>query len=119
MYAVTTGSVAGLTYLVLIVASFLNTEYRAIALLWPWEFILFVMWLVVFGIFGKMYVGENPEMDSGIKKMKRALWVDGFACLTALASFGYGLWVHVTHREVDFARGRPYFPKQKYGMSDM
>jgi len=30
----------------------------------------------VFGIFGKMYIKEDPEGDAGIKRMKAGVWVD-------------------------------------------
>ncbi|KAH8701740.1 hypothetical protein BGW36DRAFT_104450 [Talaromyces proteolyticus] len=41
-----------------------------------WEGIICILWLTLFGIFGKMYIGENPEGDSGITRMKHAVWVD-------------------------------------------
>lgn len=37
------------------------------------------MWLILltlFGIFGKMYFPEKPELDLGIVRMKHAVWVD-------------------------------------------
>lgn len=36
---------------------------------------IFICYLVAFGIFGKMFIGENPEGNSGIKRMKNAVWV--------------------------------------------
>lgn len=41
-----------------------------------WDWVLFVMWVVVFGIFGRMYISEAPEYDAGIVRMKNAVWVD-------------------------------------------
>lgn len=45
-------------------------------LLFPWDTILFILWVAVFGLFGSMYIHENPEGDSGVKRMKNAVWVD-------------------------------------------
>ncbi|KAF2015572.1 hypothetical protein BU24DRAFT_180603 [Aaosphaeria arxii CBS 175.79] len=33
-------------------------------------------YLVLFGIFGKMYISEDPEGNKGIIRMKNAVWVD-------------------------------------------
>ncbi|KAL8383602.1 hypothetical protein RB595_010681 [Gaeumannomyces hyphopodioides] len=41
-----------------------------------WNTILFVLWIAVFGVFGAMYVREDPEGDGGIKRMKDAVWID-------------------------------------------
>lgn len=35
-----------------------------------------VFWLTLFGIFGKMYLAEDPEGQEGIVRMKHAVWVD-------------------------------------------
>jgi hypothetical protein len=42
----------------------------------PWDILLFFLWIVVFGIFGDLYIGENAEGDSGVSRMKGAVWVD-------------------------------------------
>lgn len=39
------------------------------------DFIVFLCYLVAFGIFGSMYISENPEGNSGITRMKNAVWV--------------------------------------------
>uniref|UniRef100_A0A093X8R5 DNA-binding protein RHL1 n=1 Tax=Talaromyces marneffei PM1 TaxID=1077442 RepID=A0A093X8R5_TALMA len=44
--------------------------------LWLWEMFLCVIWLTLFGIFGKMYLPEHPEGDLDIVRMKHAVWVD-------------------------------------------
>ncbi|RDW72472.1 MARVEL domain-containing protein [Aspergillus mulundensis] len=53
--------------------------------LFAWESILVILWLVVFGIFGEMYigvyhVGGKDGGDSKVTRMRRAVWVD-LACL--------------------------------------
>ena len=37
---------------------------------------LSILWVVVFAIFGKMYIHEDPEGDKGVGRMKNAVWVD-------------------------------------------
>lgn len=41
-----------------------------------WDVVLFILWVAVFGLFGKMYIHEKAEMDSGIQRMKNAVWID-------------------------------------------
>lgn len=36
---------------------------------------VFICYLVAFGIFGKMYIPEDAEGNSGITRMKNAVWV--------------------------------------------
>ena len=38
--------------------------------------ILFILWISLFGLFGNMYIKENAEGDSGVQRMKNAVWVD-------------------------------------------
>lgn len=78
-----------------------------------WNFVLFILWIAVFGVFGsvcdhcvdsrsgadrrQMFIKEDPEGDSGIERMKSAVWVDlvnALLWLTAtLAAAGYW-WTH-------------------------
>ncbi|KAL4961817.1 MARVEL domain-containing protein [Aspergillus stella-maris] len=53
--------------------------------LFAWESVLVILWLVVFGIFGEMYIGVyhvgGKEGGEGkLTRMRRAVWVD-LACL--------------------------------------
>ncbi|EOD51001.1 hypothetical protein UCRNP2_2226 [Neofusicoccum parvum UCRNP2] len=41
-----------------------------------WDWVLFILWVVLFGIFGRMYINEAPEYVGGITRMKNAVWVD-------------------------------------------
>jgi hypothetical protein len=45
-------------------------------IIWPADVLLWFCWLVVFGIFGKMYITEDPEGDAGVQRMKNAVWID-------------------------------------------
>jgi len=64
-----------------------------IPLIFAWDFIVFFLWIVLFGIFGNMYIKEHAEGDSGVQRMKNAVWVDLVNMLlwliTALAMAGY------------------------------
>ena len=50
-----------------------------------WEFVLTILWLTLFGIFGKMYIGVYPGDDKSksglgdsakIDRMRHAVWID-------------------------------------------
>ncbi|OKL61028.1 hypothetical protein UA08_03834 [Talaromyces atroroseus] len=73
-----------------------------------WEVILCIFWLVLFGIFGKMYISEDAEGQSGIKRMKRAVWVDFMNLLLwATTATGCGLrwWRALTSRDAQTQAG--------------
>ncbi|EEP78879.1 predicted protein [Uncinocarpus reesii 1704] len=38
--------------------------------------LMFILWLVVFGIFAKMYVSVDDKKDPSLKRMHHAVWVD-------------------------------------------
>ncbi|KAL1310544.1 hypothetical protein AAFC00_000824 [Neodothiora populina] len=48
---------------------------------WRWfvvgDFILFVLWTALFGLFGSMYIPAHPTPEQhGQRRMKNAVWVD-------------------------------------------
>lgn len=92
VYAEVVGGLSAVTALVYFIPFILRFW-----LVWVWDLVLFVLWIALFGIFGKMYIHENPEGDSGIQRMKNAVWVDLVSALLwlllAVASFGYW-WGH-------------------------
>lgn len=47
-----------------------------IRILAPWDFVLFILWCALFGVFGKMYIGTNSAYSDGITRMKNAVWID-------------------------------------------
>jgi hypothetical protein len=56
----------------------------AVACMTPWvkawflfilDYLMFLLYLVAFGIFGKMYINEDPEGNKGIIRMKHAVWI--------------------------------------------
>ncbi|KAF6239155.1 hypothetical protein HO173_003028 [Letharia columbiana] len=40
-----------------------------------WDLVLFILWVAVFGVFGKIYIHAKP-VNGGVKRMKNAVWVD-------------------------------------------
>ena len=65
--------------------------------IFAWETVLFILWIVVFAIFGTMYIKEDPEGNADIQRMKNAVWVDLAEALLFLigsvVSFVYW-WMH-------------------------
>ena len=47
-----------------------------------------IMFTALFGVFGKMFINENPEGDSGIQQMKNAVWVDLGKMIHSLTALG-------------------------------
>ena len=39
------------------------------------DVVVFICFLVAFGIFGRMYIGEDAEGDKGVTRMKNGVWV--------------------------------------------
>ena len=69
-----------------------------------WEFILCILWLTLFGIFGKMYIGAHPSTSaeksglgdaSKINRMRHATWVDivNLVMWTFTASWALMRWL--------------------------
>jgi hypothetical protein len=63
----------------------------------PWMFylvdtVLALGWMVVFGIFGKLYIPEDAEGDGPIQRMKDFVWVDLTCFLLWLFTAVIGLW---------------------------
>jgi hypothetical protein len=63
----------------------------------PWGFyvvdlLLGLGWMVVFGIFGKLYIPEDAEGDRGIQRMKDLVWVDMCSMFLWFFTAVWGLW---------------------------
>lgn len=42
-----------------------------------WDWILFILWVALFGVFGDIYIGSHPTPEqSGQIRMKNAVWID-------------------------------------------
>jgi len=81
VYAVVVGSFSAVSSVVYMIPFICR-----IPLLFIWDTILFILWIALFGVFGNMYIHANPEGDSGIQRMKNAVWVDLINALLWLAS---------------------------------
>jgi hypothetical protein len=57
------------------------------------DVLAFFFYLVLFGIFGKMYIKENPEGNKGIIRMKNAVWIDLVNMILWLGTAVYGAFV--------------------------
>ncbi|KAL2689274.1 hypothetical protein Neosp_003326 [[Neocosmospora] mangrovei] len=115
VYAVVVGSISAVTCVVYFVPFILRIAGVVVAI---WDFILFILWIALFGVFGKcrrstaafdgssadssvtrvqMYISEDAEGDSDVQRMKNAVWVDLASALlwliATLAALGYW-WKH-------------------------
>lgn len=61
--------------------------------------VVWFLWLVLFGIFGKMYINEDPEGNSGIIRMKRAAWIDMVNMLLWFITAAWGGWEFWRYRK--------------------
>lgn len=94
VYAEVVGGLSAFTAILYLVPFILR-----FAFVWIWNLVLFVLWIVLFGVFGKMYIREDPEGDSGVIRMKHAVWVDLANALLWLITFLGALGYWVRHRE--------------------
>ena len=75
VYAVAIGGISAVTCLVYAIPMF--KSYWAFG----WDWILFVLWTAVFGLFGKIYIPAHPKASQDRQvRMKNAVWVD-LACM--------------------------------------
>ncbi|RYP70470.1 hypothetical protein DL769_004959 [Monosporascus sp. CRB-8-3] len=71
VYAAVVGTLAAVTALLYLIPSILR--FAAVP---AWSLVLFVLWIALFGVFGGMYIREDPEGNDGVQRMKNAVWVD-------------------------------------------
>ncbi|GAB7350112.1 hypothetical protein MBLNU459_g0777t1 [Dothideomycetes sp. NU459] len=56
--------------------------------LFIWDFVIFILWTALFGVFGKIYIHAHPTpKQSGQIRMKHAVWVDLANMLLWLITF--------------------------------
>lgn len=104
-FAVVVGSMAAVTALIFALIS-LIWEYRVVAMLFAWEWILVILWAAVTGLFGSMYFNENPEMDAGVKSMKTAADFDAVNLVLWFLSAVMGVVVFFTSGRRTLHTGR-------------
>ncbi|KAH8159889.1 hypothetical protein CIB48_g8359 [Xylaria polymorpha] len=71
VYAVVVASISAVTSIAYLIPAILRLVVVPI-----WSCILFLLWIILFGMFADMYIREDPEGNSGIQRMKNAIWVD-------------------------------------------
>ncbi|KAI2619703.1 hypothetical protein GGR54DRAFT_603270 [Hypoxylon sp. NC1633] len=94
VYAEVVGGLGALTAVLYLVPFILR--FAAVPI---WSFILFVLWIALFGLFGSMYIHEDPEGNGDIQRMKNAVWVDLANALLWLIGFVGSAAYWWTHRE--------------------
>ncbi|KAF2139070.1 uncharacterized protein K452DRAFT_80501 [Aplosporella prunicola CBS 121167] len=100
VYAVVLGGISCLITIVYLIPQIPSLK---LALFVDW--VAFILWLALFGLFGKMYIGEKVEGDSGIQRMKNAVWVDLVNMVLWFISATYAsLWTFYNRRGVDVSR---------------
>ncbi|KAI9788731.1 MAG: hypothetical protein M1816_006588 [Peltula sp. TS41687] len=98
VYAVAVSGISALTCIVYMIP-FVKSH-----LLFVWDAVLFILWVAVFGCFGKMYLHEDPEGNAGVQRMKNAVWVDLINMLLWFTSAAVGAFI--------FLRARPRNSRQ-------
>ncbi|KAL8845736.1 MAG: hypothetical protein Q9221_009118 [Calogaya cf. arnoldii] len=58
---------------------------------WGWDFVVFILFTALFGLFGKMFIHENAEGINGIDRMKNAVWIDLINMLLWFITAVYGM----------------------------
>ncbi|KIW16586.1 hypothetical protein PV08_03774 [Exophiala spinifera] len=99
VFAVVVGSLAAFTAVAYgLVSVFL--QYQTVARLFVWDWILFILWAALSGIFGSMYIGEKTEMEWGIHRMKIAVGFDLAGLVLWFITAVMGTWWIFSQRRV-------------------
>lgn len=92
VYAVVVGTLSSI-----VAIPYLLPKWDVRRVLWPADWVLFVLWIALFGVFARLYVHEDAEDlgnghgdGPGITRMKNAVWVDLTNALLWLASAVWG-----------------------------
>ncbi|KAH0604750.1 uncharacterized protein H6S33_006418 [Morchella sextelata] len=75
---------------------------------WPADGVLFFLWMVLFALFGRLYIGEDCEGSGACHRMKTAVWFDLVGMLLWLGSFVGGaflFWREKHSRTIYTGRG--------------
>ncbi|KAI0487386.1 hypothetical protein F4859DRAFT_464769 [Xylaria cf. heliscus] len=94
VYAVVVASLSAVTTILYLIPFFLR--FAAVPI---WSFILFTLWIVLFGIFGNLYIHEDPEGNKDIQRMKNAVWVDLANALLWLIGTAAAMAYYWLHRQ--------------------
>ncbi|KAI1131034.1 hypothetical protein F5Y10DRAFT_234510 [Nemania abortiva] len=92
VYAIVVASISAVTAILYLIPFILR-----LAVVPVWSFIVFVLWIALFGLFGSLYINKNPMGDGDIQRMKNAVWVDLVNALLWLIGTGAAAadwWLH-------------------------
>ncbi|KAG5948010.1 hypothetical protein E4U53_006352 [Claviceps sorghi] len=98
IYAVVVGSLSAVTCVVYFIPALLRHSGVIGA---AWNFVLFILWIAVFGVFGSLYIHKDARGNGDIERMKSAVWVDlTSALLWLFSALGAAIywWRHRDHR---------------------
>jgi len=97
VYAEVVGSLSAVTAVVYSTPCLLR-----FASVWIWNAVLFCLWAGLVGVFGSMYINQDPRDDPNLMRMKNAVWVDLVSAVlwlvTTVASFTSWLSYHRERR---------------------
>ncbi|KAG6003945.1 hypothetical protein E4U21_001571 [Claviceps maximensis] len=96
-YAVVVGSLSAITCVFYFIPALLRHSGVVGA---AWNFILFILWIALFGVFGALYIHKDANGDGGIQRMKSAVWVNlASALLWLFSAVGATIywWRHRDH----------------------
>jgi len=73
--------------------------------LWPADVLLCILWIALFGDFGKKYIGTDAQNvghgdGPGIVRMKIAVWVDLTCAFLWLVTSAFGWWGFLAGRRM-------------------
>ncbi|KAI0105753.1 hypothetical protein GGR51DRAFT_519076 [Nemania sp. FL0031] len=96
VYALVVASLAAVTAVLYLIPFILR-----LAVVPVWSFVLFVLWIALFGLFGSLYIHQDPKGNKDIQRMKSAVWVDLANALLWLIGTGAATvdwWLHRNSR---------------------
>ncbi|KAL7961843.1 hypothetical protein V8C34DRAFT_242350 [Trichoderma compactum] len=73
VYAVVVGALTAATCALYFIPLIIEAAGIFIA---AWDAILFILWITLFGVFGKLYIHEKAHGSGDVQRMKHAVWVD-------------------------------------------
>jgi hypothetical protein len=94
VYAEVVGSLSAVTCLVYGIP-FIKSYWA-----FGWDWLLFILWTALFGIFGNIYIGAKPTPKQGGQiRMKHAVWVDLANMLLWFITAIYSTLIFFKHRK--------------------
>ncbi|THW17551.1 hypothetical protein D6C86_04353 [Aureobasidium pullulans] len=65
-----------------------------------WDAIMLILWAIVFGIFGKLFINSHPTPRQGGQiRMKNAVWIDLANMILWFITFVWNLILHFTRMD--------------------